>query len=55
MAHEVDVVNGHIIPEVRTNDDTVVESDRHAEIVELQKIGFELADTDQAKKLAMTN
>ena len=38
MAHEIDVINRHVIAKITANDNAVIKSDRHAEVIELKEI-----------------
>ena len=55
MTEEVHIVDGYVVANVGADDSAVVDANRKAEVVELEKEGFEFADAYQPKELASLN
>ena len=53
MGDIINVVDDHIITEIATDDGTIVQTDRHDNVVVFQRNAFQFAYTHQSKKLAV--
>src|SRR5262249_42048611 len=48
MTHETHVIDHYIIPEIATDDRTVIQPYRHAQVIEFMVVGFQFPDADQS-------
>jgi hypothetical protein len=52
VAQEIDVIDCNVISEVGADDGAIIKANGHPEIVKLEKVRFQFADPDEAKKIA---